>query len=222
MKRVLSILWTAAALAVTPSAGLAQQQGVTNDTITIGAFGPITGPAAYIGLGGRDGMNLAIKEINAAGGINGRKIADGVRGRHAFADPRAGGGQEAGRSGQGLRAHVASAAATPPSATIDYVKEKGRVDVRVDRVGAAGHVAVRAQPVPRRHHRDGALRRAVCGVLIADYSKGKRIAIMNGREEYPTQRRRRASIAIAEELVRHQRRSRVSSSTSATRTSRRS
>jgi branched-chain amino acid transport system substrate-binding protein len=50
------------------------EQGVTSDTITIGAFGPITGPAAYIGLGGRDGMNLAVKEINAAGGVNGRKL----------------------------------------------------------------------------------------------------------------------------------------------------
>ena len=53
----------------------AAEQGVTADTITIGAFGPITGPAAYIGLAGRDGANLAIKEINAAGGINGRKIS---------------------------------------------------------------------------------------------------------------------------------------------------
>ncbi len=48
---------------------------MTADTIAIGAFGPITGPAAYIGLAGRDGANLAIKEINAAGGINGRKLS---------------------------------------------------------------------------------------------------------------------------------------------------
>jgi len=48
--------------------------GVTDDTVTLGGFGPITGPAAYIGLGGRDGMNLALKEINAAGGVNGRKL----------------------------------------------------------------------------------------------------------------------------------------------------
>src|SRR5207248_9051052 len=52
----------------------AAEQGVTADTIKIGALGPITGPAAYIGLGGRDGMNLAVKEINAAGGVNGRKL----------------------------------------------------------------------------------------------------------------------------------------------------
>ena len=53
----------------------AQTQGVTADAVTIGAHGPITGPAAYIGLAGRDGMLLAVKEINAAGGVNGRKIA---------------------------------------------------------------------------------------------------------------------------------------------------
>ena len=34
-------------------AGVASaEQGVTGTTIEIGAFGPITGPAAYIGLGG--------------------------------------------------------------------------------------------------------------------------------------------------------------------------
>ncbi len=48
--------------------------GVTGDTVTIGAFGPITGPAAYIGLGARDGMNIAVKEINATGGVNGRQL----------------------------------------------------------------------------------------------------------------------------------------------------
>ncbi|TMG92849.1 MAG: hypothetical protein E6H76_00965, partial [Betaproteobacteria bacterium] len=72
MKRLL--LAAVAALLAVALPVAAQQQGVTSDTITIGAHGPITGPAAYIGLAGRDGMLLAIKEINAAGGVNGRKI----------------------------------------------------------------------------------------------------------------------------------------------------
>ena len=55
-------------------ASTASAQGVTKDEILIGGFGPITGPAAYIGLGGRDGLAMAIKEINAAGGVNGRKF----------------------------------------------------------------------------------------------------------------------------------------------------
>src|SRR5712692_2192648 len=49
-------------------------QGVTTDTITIGGFGPLTGPLSIIGLGARDGMKLAVDEINANGGIRGRRI----------------------------------------------------------------------------------------------------------------------------------------------------
>ena len=76
MRRAITTL--AATLAIlgallAPTAARAAD-GVTDDTVTIGAFGPITGPAAYIGLGARDGSNLAVKEINAAGGLNGRKL----------------------------------------------------------------------------------------------------------------------------------------------------
>jgi len=46
------------------------EEGVTKDSILIGGYGPITGPAAYVGLGGRDGAELALQEINDAGGIN--------------------------------------------------------------------------------------------------------------------------------------------------------
>lgn len=49
-------------------------QGVTGSEILIGGFGPLTGPAAWIGLSARDGLNLAISEINAHGGVNGRKL----------------------------------------------------------------------------------------------------------------------------------------------------
>src|SRR5438046_8376404 len=72
MKKLL--LAAAAALLTVALPVIAQQQGITSDTVTVGAHGPTPGPAAYIGLGGRDGMMLAVKEINAAGGVNGRKI----------------------------------------------------------------------------------------------------------------------------------------------------
>ena len=52
----------------------AQAQGFTANEILIGYHGPMTGPASWVGLGGRDGALLAIEEINAAGGIHGRKI----------------------------------------------------------------------------------------------------------------------------------------------------
>ncbi len=52
----------------------AQTQGVTDQEILIGAFGPLTGPSAWIGLSARDGLNLALNEVNAHGGVNGRKL----------------------------------------------------------------------------------------------------------------------------------------------------
>ncbi len=50
------------------------QQGVTQNEIVIGALGPLTGPFAFIGAPGRDSIQLAIDQINAAGGLNGRKL----------------------------------------------------------------------------------------------------------------------------------------------------
>lgn len=44
------------------------------EDILIGYHGPMTGPASWVGLGGRDGALLAISEINAVGGVNSRKI----------------------------------------------------------------------------------------------------------------------------------------------------
>ena len=44
------------------------------EDIVIGYHGPLTGPASWVGLGGRDGALMAVDEINAAGGINGRRV----------------------------------------------------------------------------------------------------------------------------------------------------
>lgn len=75
MNRRSSALFAAigAALSLVVS-GACAEDGVSKDTILIGGYGPITGPAAFIGLGGRDGAAMAIEEINAAGGVNGRKL----------------------------------------------------------------------------------------------------------------------------------------------------
>jgi branched-chain amino acid transport system substrate-binding protein len=54
--------------------GIAPSTAVAQGDIVIGYHGPMTGPASWVGLGGRDGALLAIEEINAAGGVNGRKI----------------------------------------------------------------------------------------------------------------------------------------------------
>src|ERR1700685_283269 len=58
----------------TLSAGHAEEAGVTDKEIKIGILGSLTGPAAIFGTGNLAGATIAFEEINAAGGINGRKI----------------------------------------------------------------------------------------------------------------------------------------------------
>lgn len=43
-------------------------------TVKIGGIGPMTGPYANYGLSEKYGAELAVKEINEAGGINGKQI----------------------------------------------------------------------------------------------------------------------------------------------------
>lgn len=44
------------------------------DTIKIGFFAPITGPAAADGMSAKHAVDLAVKDINDAGGIKGKKV----------------------------------------------------------------------------------------------------------------------------------------------------
>ena len=52
----------------------AESTAADGPTFKIGGIGPITGSAAVYGMAVQNGEDLAIKEINAAGGINGYKI----------------------------------------------------------------------------------------------------------------------------------------------------
>lgn len=56
------------------SAARAQSNGVTPSEISIGAIGALTGPLAFIGAPGRDSLTMAFDEINAKGGVCGRKL----------------------------------------------------------------------------------------------------------------------------------------------------
>jgi branched-chain amino acid transport system substrate-binding protein len=61
-----------ALLSLTPPASLAAK---TPDPILVGVSGPLTGPQAQYGLAWKKGFDLAIDDINAAGGIKGRPLA---------------------------------------------------------------------------------------------------------------------------------------------------
>lgn len=64
----------AAAALLASGAVRAQEVGVTATEILLGEVQPMSGPASLIGKAGAAGSKLAIAEINAAGGINGRKL----------------------------------------------------------------------------------------------------------------------------------------------------
>ena len=63
-------LLQASALAALTSRARAQ-----SDTITVGVSGPLTGQYAQYGADWQRGFDLAVAEVNDAGGINGRKLA---------------------------------------------------------------------------------------------------------------------------------------------------
>jgi branched-chain amino acid transport system substrate-binding protein len=44
------------------------------DTVHIGVLGPVSGPAAFLGYQFEKGARLAVQEINAAGGVNGKQL----------------------------------------------------------------------------------------------------------------------------------------------------
>ena len=62
----------AAICAAWPAA--AQQQGVSETEIVLGDILPLTGPPALLGVAHNLGVKAAVAEVNAAGGINGRKL----------------------------------------------------------------------------------------------------------------------------------------------------
>lgn len=72
---MLSRRTTLSALVGAASAGwLAGRRALAADALRIGTIMSVTGPAAFLGQDMKDGVALAVEEINAAGGIGGRKI----------------------------------------------------------------------------------------------------------------------------------------------------
>ena len=71
MKKLLSLV-LCSVMAVSVLSGCGGSK--TSDTWKIGGIGPITGSYAQYGLGCKNAIQIAVDEINEAGGINGVKI----------------------------------------------------------------------------------------------------------------------------------------------------
>ena len=74
MTRRFSQLAVLGALSMGAFMPAAAQQGVTDTEILLGDILPLTGPPALLGVAHNLGVKAAVAEINAAGGINGRKF----------------------------------------------------------------------------------------------------------------------------------------------------
>ncbi|MBV9783674.1 MAG: ABC transporter substrate-binding protein [Acidisphaera sp.] len=157
-------------------------QGVTDDTILIGAYGPITGPAAFIGLGGRDGMNLAVKEINAAGGVNGRKLKV-IFEDDAFSPARALAAVKKLVDQDQVFMVFSVAGSNSTVGTIDFIKQ--RQLVMYVSIASAPQVT---KPFNRYLFRGGTNETARYGEVYSEFLtqflQADKIAILSGRDEY--------------------------------------
>jgi branched-chain amino acid transport system substrate-binding protein len=170
-----------AGLAIVAGPACAQDVGLTKDQILIGGYGPITGPAAYIGLGSRDGTELAMKEINDAGGIHGRKLKllfedDGFSPSKALASVKKLVEQDKVFMMLGL------SGSNPTVGTVDYSR-----DAKVPSYAVLASAPQYTHPFNRYLFRGGATESARYGELNAEYLieflQAKRIAMLSGTDE---------------------------------------
>ena len=78
-KRVFAMLMAAVMVFSLVACGSKSDNGGSGDasgteTIKLGGVGPLTGGYANYGLSVQHGAELAVKEINAAGGVNGKQL----------------------------------------------------------------------------------------------------------------------------------------------------
>jgi branched-chain amino acid transport system substrate-binding protein len=164
------------------AAAMAQAPGVTPDQILVGGFGPISGPASFIGLAGRDGAALAFKEINASGGVHGRKLQLQFEDdAHSPVRALAAAKKLVEQDRVFLLLSLGGSNAT--AGTVDYVKDKG-VPMYVS-IASAPAVTY---PFARTLFRGGTTEAARYGELYAEFLqtqfRAKRLVLMTGRDEY--------------------------------------
>ncbi len=74
-RRLAAFVVSAIGITTMAATGAARAEtGVTNDTIVVGQSAPMSGPAAQLGQQMNRGAQLYFNAVNAAGGVNGRKI----------------------------------------------------------------------------------------------------------------------------------------------------
>ncbi len=106
-----------------PATAHANSQGVAANEIHIGALGPLTGATAFIGGPGRDGLTVAIEQINAAGGVGGRMLR--MTYEHAFTPAESVAAAKKLVEQDRVFALILASGSTGAAAAADYVRETG-------------------------------------------------------------------------------------------------
>ena len=170
-------------IAVLSTGAAYADQGVTKDTILIGGFGPITGPVAWIGLGSRDGINLAMKEINNGGGIQGRKLKL-IFEDDAASPSRALAGVKKLADQDKVFMLFCGAGSNSTVGVIDFVKDR-----KIPMIVSIASAPAVTKPFNKYLFRGGTTEVGRYGEIyaefVADGLQAKKIAILNGRDEYP-------------------------------------
>lgn len=73
-KLLCGVLASAMAFSVLAGCGGNSEGGTDSEVIKIGGIGPLSGPNSTYGISVKEGADLLAEEINAAGGINGKKV----------------------------------------------------------------------------------------------------------------------------------------------------
>ena len=174
---------TALVVGLVSGPALAQEVGVTKDSVLIGAYGPITGPAAYIGLGGRDGLEIAVQEINDDGGIHGRKVKiafedDGFSPTKALAAVKKLAEQDK------VFLVLGVSGSNPTVATLEYLKQ-----AKVPQYVSFASAPQVTRPFSRYTFRGATVEAARFGELYSEFLtqflQGKKFAILSGSDEFP-------------------------------------
>lgn len=172
MKR---LMIAAAAAALLPTAAMAQGE------IPIAAIGPMTGQYASFGAQFRHGAEMAVADINAAGGVNGKKLSLVVE--DDACDPKqavAGAGKLAARKVRLVAGHFCSGSSIPAS---KVYADEGIIQISPASTNPK-FTDERAGPsifrVCGRDDQQG----SVAGQYLATRFKGRRVAILHDKTTY--------------------------------------
>lgn len=170
-------------VAMTGAASAQKVNGVTDTEILIGSHGPLTGPAAYVGLGARSGLELAVDEINSAGGIHGRKLKvlfedDGFSPAKALATVK-----KLVEDNKVFMIFGASGS-NPTIGTLDYLR-----DNKVPSLISLSSAPAVTRPFSHYIFRGATVETVLYGErfseFLVEYNKVKRLAIIAGTDELP-------------------------------------